>query len=184
MDKEKIAAGVRLLLEGVGEDAGRSGLADTPSRVAEMFEEILGGTHQAAQLSPGIPEEMSNDLIIIRDISFYSLCEHHLLPFFGKVHIAYLPQNKKVAGFSGLTRIVDVYARRLQIQERFTYQIADTIMESLTPRGVIVLVEAQQLCVSMRGSKKNEVRTRTQAIRGDIPLDRLQISRFFESSIS
>ncbi len=180
MDRKKIAEGVRLILEGIGEDPDREGLRETPRRVSEMLPEILGGTNQMPQLEAGISEEVGDDMILIKDIPFYSVCEHHLLPFFGRVHLAYIPRENRVAGFSTLTRLVDVYARRLQIQERLTHQIARELMESLQPEGVLVVVEAQQLCVSMRGSKKDTARTVTQAILGKISLDRLQINRLFD----
>jgi GTP cyclohydrolase I len=175
MDLNKISEGIRLVLEGIGEDISREGLTETPKRVAEMFQEILQGIHQEPHLTAGISEEVSDDLIVIRDIPFYSMCEHHLLPFFGKIHIAYIPQSNKVTGFSSLTRLVDVFAHRLQIQERLTRQIADAIMDFLNPKGVLVFVEAQQLCVSMRGSKKDAVRTVTKSVKGDVSSDCLEI---------
>ncbi len=169
MDFKKIEEGVRLLLEGIGEDLSREGLQDTPRRVAEMCTEIFSGIAQSPQLEIGfVDAELENDPVIIRNISFYSVCEHHLLPFFGKVHIAYVPANRKVAGFSSLVRIVETFARRPQIQERLTTQIAEAILKNLQPEGVIVRVEAQQLCVSMRGQRKDEVITVTEAIRGTL----------------
>ncbi len=180
MDLEKIARGIRLVLEGVGEDLQREGLQETPRRVAEMLRELLDGMEQKPVLEAGFAEEVGGDMILVKDIPFYSLCEHHLLPFFGKVHLAYIPKNNRVTGFSSLTRLVDVFARRLQIQERMTQQIADAVMENLQPQGVLVVVEAQQLCVSMRGSKKDTVRTVTQAIRGEISLDRVRLTRLFQ----
>ncbi len=179
MDSAKIAEGVRLILEGVGEDLKREGLSETPERVSEMLSEILGGTNQHAELEAGFSEEVADDIILLKNILFYSMCEHHLLPFFGKVHIAYVPKDNRVAGFSSLTRIVNIFSRRLQIQERLTHQIANTLMEYLQPVGVLVMVEAQQLCVSMRGSKKDSVRTVTQAIRGEISLERLKINELY-----
>jgi GTP cyclohydrolase I len=175
MDLPKINEGIRLVLEGIGEDITREGLKETPKRVAEMYQEVLQGIHQKPQLAPGFSEEVSDDLIVLRDIPFYSMCEHHLLPFFGKVHIAYVPQSNRVTGFSSLTRLVDVFAQRLQIQERLTRQIADAIMEFLDPKGVLVIVEAQQLCVGMRGNKKDSVRTVTQSVKGNISTDCLDI---------
>ncbi|OGB68220.1 MAG: hypothetical protein A2Y94_15850 [Caldithrix sp. RBG_13_44_9] len=121
---------------------------------------------------------MADDLIVIRDIPFYSLCEHHLLPFFGKVHLAYIPRQNKVSGFSAITRLVDIFSRRLQIQERLTRQIANALMQFLDPRGVLVIVDAQQLCVSMRGTKKDSVRTVTRATRGEISPDCLPLLGF------
>jgi GTP cyclohydrolase I len=179
MDHQKIEKGVRLILEGVGENPAREGLRETPQRVAEMFEEILEGVSKKWEVKAGISEKFDDDIIIIKDIPFYSMCEHHLLPFFGKIHLGYLPKNNKVAGFSSITRLINIFARRLQIQERLTHQIADSLMRDLDPRGVVVIIEAQQLCVSMRGSKKDSARTITQAIRGDVPLDRLSMSKLF-----
>lgn len=177
MDLQKISHGVRLILEGAGEDIHREELQKTPQRVAEMLQEILNGIHRKPELEAGISETVGDDVISIKDIPFYSMCEHHLLPFFGKVHIAYIPRENRVAGFSSIARVVEIFARRLQIQERFTYQIADTIMEALNPQGVLVLVQAQQLCVSMRGTNKDSVRTETQALRGDMPIDKLHLHR-------
>jgi GTP cyclohydrolase I len=178
MDLQKINKGIQLILEGIGEDISREGLKETPARVAEMYQEIFQGLGQNPQLNAGFSEEVSDDLIVLRDIPFYSMCEHHLLPFFGKVHIAYVPQSNKVTGFSSLTKLVDIFAKRLQIQERLTRQIADTMMEYLDPKGVLVIVEAQQLCVSMRGTKKDSVRTVTKSVKGEISSDCLQILGF------
>lgn len=179
MDTAKIAEGVRLILEGAGEDTDREGLRETPRRVAEMLTEILAGTDREPAVEAGFTADVGDDLITIKDIPFYSMCEHHLLPFFGKVHIAYIPRQNRVAGFSALTRLVDVFARRLQIQERMTHQIADALMAQLNPLGVIVVAEARQLCVSMRGSKKETVVTVTQAVRGDIAPERLKLNELF-----
>jgi GTP cyclohydrolase I len=181
MDRKKIEQGVRLILEGIGEDVTRPGLQKTPQRVAEMLEEILAGYAQNPTIQPDISEPMENNVVEIRDISFYSMCEHHLLPFFGKVHIAYIPEGNRVAGFSAFARLVNTFAQRLQIQERMTNQIADAIMEQLKPQGVLVVVEAQQLCVSMRGPKQTEVRTRTRALRGEFSA---QIQSLVESSLT
>ncbi len=175
MDLKKIEQGIRLFLEGIGEDVQREGLQDTPRRVAEMCREIFSGIGQQPQLDIGfVDARLENDPVVIRNISFYSMCEHHLLPFFGKVHIAYVPANRKVAGFSSLVRIVETFARRPQIQERLTTQIADAILENLQPAGVLVRVEARQLCVSMRGLRKDEVVTVTEAVRGNVPTERLR----------
>lgn len=179
MNPEKIQKGVQLILEGIGEDLNREGLRNTPERVAEMFEEILEGVNREPEITAGISEEINDDIIFLKDIPFYSMCEHHLLPFFGKVHIAYMPNANKVAGFSTITRTVTLLSRRLQIQERFTNQIADMLMQKLAPKGVVIYVEAQHLCVSMRGSKKEGVKTITQSVRGEIPLQRLQVSGIF-----
>ena len=166
MDKDKIKAAVRMLLEGIGEDPDRQGLTETPERVARMCEEIFGGLYE----DPGehlakqffAPE---SELVIEKDIVFYSTCEHHLLPFFGKVHIAYIPDGK-IAGLSKLPRTVEAFARRPQIQEQMTVQIADAIERYLSPKGVMVMVEAEHTCMTMRGVKKPGVMTVTTATRG------------------
>jgi len=166
VDREKIMDAVRLLLEGIGEDPDREGLIDTPERVARMCEEIFSGQSQGPgeHLSKQFPAPDS-ELVIEKDIVFYSICEHHLLPFFGKVHIAYIPDGK-VAGLSKLPRTVEVFARRAQIQEQMTVQIADAIEHFLSPKGVIVLIEAEHTCMTMRGVKKPGVKTITTATRG------------------
>ena len=166
MDKAKIEEGVRLILEGVGENPAREGLVETPQRIFRMYEEILGGMNEDAgeHLSKTFTVKDSG-MVIEKDIVFYSMCEHHMLPFFGKVHIAYVP-NGKVAGLSKLARTVEVYARRLQLQEQMTCQIADAIMEYLKPKGVIVMVEAEHMCMTMRGVKKHGSMTETFECRG------------------
>jgi GTP cyclohydrolase I len=165
-DAGKIKEAVRLLLEGIGEDPRREGLVETPDRVAWMCLEMFGGADEdpGVHLSKQFPVEGS-ELVVERDIVFHSTCEHHLLPFFGKVHIGYIPDGK-VAGLSKLPRTVEVFARRLQIQERMTGQIADAICESLSPKGVIVVVEAEHTCMTMRGVKMPGVKTVTTAARG------------------
>ncbi len=154
IDGEKIERAVTLLLEGIGEDASREGLAETPSRIARMYEEIFAGIGKTPEeyLEKTFSAEGSG-MVIEKDIVFYSTCEHHLLPFYGKAHIAYLPDGK-VVGLSKLARAVEVYARRPQLQERLTVQIADALMEYLQPKGVIVMVEAEHMCMTMRGVKK------------------------------
>ncbi|MDR2672773.1 MAG: GTP cyclohydrolase I FolE [Coriobacteriales bacterium] len=168
IDHAKIAAGVALILEGIGEDPDREGLVQTPQRVARMYTEILQGIDQdASELFATTFEEGHRELVLVRDIPFYSLCEHHLVPFFGMAHIAYLPgENGRICGLSKLARLVDIFARRLQVQERLTGQIASTLVEELKPAGVIVVVEAEHLCMSMRGVKKPGVKTVTSAVRG------------------
>lgn len=166
MDKEKIEAGVRLILEGIGEDAAREGLLDTPGRIARMYEELFAGMQENAAEHLQKTFAVENDGIVLeKDIVFYSVCEHHMLPFYGKAHIAYIPDGR-VAGLSKLARTVEVYARRLQIQERMTGQIADAIMEHLKPKGVMVVVEAEHMCMTMRGVKKPGSSTMTLASRG------------------
>ena len=166
IDQEKIKQGVRLLLEGIGEDPSREGLADTPDRVARMYGEIFGGMEESAgeHLSKVFTAENAG-IVLERDITFYSTCEHHLMPFYGKAHIAYLPQGK-VAGLSKLARTVEVFARRLQIQEQMTGQIAESIMKYLKPQGVMVMVEAEHMCMTMRGVKKPGSRTVTLSKQG------------------
>lgn len=166
IDQEKIKQGVRLLLEGIGEDVSREGLADTPDRVARMYEEIFSGMEEDAgeHLSKVFATENAG-VVLEKDIVFHSTCEHHMMPFYGKAHIAYLPQGK-VVGLSKLARTVEVYARRLQIQERMTGQIADAVMEHLQPWGVMVILEAEHMCMTMRGVKKPGTGTVTVAVRG------------------
>ena len=168
MDVEKIEAGVRLILEGVGEDPNREGLVKTPGRVARMYEECLAGMQEnPAQHFETTFDEHHEDMVLVHDIPFYSLCEHHMVPFFGKAHVAYIPdKDGHICGISKLARLVDVYARRLQVQERLTSQVADTLMEQLRPQGVIVVMEAEHLCMSMRGVKKPGAKTTTSAVRG------------------
>lgn len=170
MDTRKIEKGVRMILEGISEDPDRDGLKKTPQRFAKMCEEIFGGMGQESGLDIGFAEDVSaGDIITIKDITFHSMCEHHLLPFFGKVDIVYAPQNNRVAGFSDIARIVDIYAQRLQLQERLGRQIADEMMRSLEPAGAMVRISATQLCASMRGSHKKDMMTITEVIRGKLP---------------
>lgn len=166
MDKEKIKEGVRLMLEGIGEDITREGLLETPDRIARMCEEIYGGLGQEADehLAKQFTVD-NNDMVIEKDITFYSTCEHHLLPFYGKAHIGYIP-NGKVVGLSKLARTVDVYARRPEIQEKMTGLIADALERCLNPQGVIVMLEAEHMCMTMRGIKKPGTKTVTMVVRG------------------
>lgn len=166
MDKEKIEAGVRMILEGIGEDRNREGLRETPERIARMYEEIFAGSFEDAGVHLQKTFSVSNnDIVLEKDIVFFSTCEHHMMPFYGKAHIAYIPDGK-VVGLSKLARTVEVFARRLQIQEQMTGQIADTIMQHLKPKGVLVMVEAEHMCMTMRGVKKPGSRTLTLASRG------------------
>lgn len=180
INKEKIEKAIKLLLEGIGEDATRPGLIETPERVARMYEEILSGYDDSAErhLEKTFPVTESG-MILEKDIQFYSLCEHHLLPFFGKAHIAYIPVDE-VVGISKLARTVEVFARRLQIQERMTGQIADAIAKNLKTKGVMVLVEAEHMCVSMRGIKKGGSKTVTIATRGCFENDQNLRETFFK----
>lgn len=166
VDQEKIREAVRLLLEGIGEDVNREGLAETPDRVARMYEELcLGMGEDAREPLSKVFSVDKNELVVEKDITFYSMCEHHMLPFYGKAHIAYVP-NGKVVGLSKLARTVEIYARRLQIQEKMTGQIADDIMKYLAPQGVMVVLEAEHMCMTMRGVKKPGSKTISIAVRG------------------
>lgn len=180
VDLKKIEQAVTLLLEGIGEDVNREGLKDTPNRIARMYEEIYKGMDEDAEehLSKTF-SVASNEIVVVKDITFYSTCEHHLMPFYGKVHIAYLPDGK-VVGLSKLARTVEVYARRPQIQEQMTTQIAEAIMEHLKPQGVMVMVEAEHLCMTMRGVEKPGSQTVTMATRGCFQTDSRLQQYFFE----
>ncbi len=168
MDMDKIEQGVRMILEGVGEDPNREGLLETPARVARMYQECFAGLHQDPAVHfETLFDEHHNEMVIVHDIPFYSMCEHHLVPFFGKAHIAYIPsKDGKICGISKLARLVEVFARRPQVQERLTSQVADTLVEQLNPCGVAVVMEAEHLCMSMRGVKKPGAKTLTKATRG------------------
>lgn len=172
MDKEKIERAVRDILEAIGEDPEREGLKETPKRVANMYEEIFSGISENPEQHLKIFNEPGNDeLVIVRDIPLYSMCEHHLLPFVGKAHIAYIPNNGKIIGISKLARIVNTYARRLQVQERLTAEVADFIYTKLDAKSVAVIVEAEHLCMTMRGVRAAGAKTETSALRGYIRKD-------------
>lgn len=179
IDQEKIKQAAALFLEGIGEDPNRPGLVDTPDRIARMSRELFAGLEQTAALplSRCFPVEQ-NTLLVERDITFYSVCEHHLLPFYGKVHIGYLPDGK-VVGLSKLARTVEVFARRPQIQEQLTSQIAAALMEELKPQGVMVLVEAEHMCMTMRGIQKPGSKTVTVAALGCFEGNDALQNRFF-----
>ena len=179
MNKRKIEKAVKMILEAVGEDPQRDGLKDTPKRVADFYEEIFAGLNENPQKQLKLYSAPNRDeMIITKDIFFHSLCEHHLLPFFGKAHIAYIPSDNKITGFSRLVRVVEVLARRPQLQERLTAQVADTLMEVLMPKGVLVVIEAEQMCLTMRGLKKPGSMTITSAIRGILRKDALRKEAF------
>lgn len=166
MDRKKIEEGVRLILSGVGEDLERPGLKDTPVRVAKMFEEIFSGLEASGDdLLKPIEGESHEEMVLLKDIPFYSVCEHHLLPFIGRAHIAYIPAGK-IVGLSELPRTLEHLASRPQVQERLTAQLADMIMTRLKPKGCMVVIDAEHLCMSMRGIKKPGSRTVTSAVRG------------------
>lgn len=179
LDKYKIEQAVRLFLEGIGENPDREGLIDTPSRVSNMCEELFAGLNTSAEshLSKTFTADTSG-LVVEKDITFYSLCEHHLLPFYGKVHIGYVPDGK-VVGLSKLARTVEVYARRAQIQEQLTTQIAEAVMEYLNPKGVAVMIEAEHMCMSMRGIKKPGSVTVSLECRGIMNEDSGLMDTFF-----
>lgn len=172
MDKEKIEKAVKEILIAVGEDPNRAGLKETPRRVAKMYEEMFAGLSQDPRQHLKLFDEKSNDeMVIVRDIPFSSMCEHHLLPFVGKAHIAYIPSNNKIIGLSKLARIVDNFAKRPQVQERLTHDIADFLDESLSPKGVAVIIEAEHMCMSIRGARASGSKTQTSALRGIIRSD-------------
>lgn len=180
MNSEKIKEGVRLILEGIGEDLNREGLVETPDRIAKMYEEIAGGyTDDAKKHLQKRFTVDNNDIVMEKDIMFYSMCEHHMLPFFGKVAIAYIP-NGEVVGLSKFARTVEVYAKRLQLQERLAAQIADAFMEELNPKGVMVHIEAEHMCMSMRGIKKPGTKTVTVITRGEFEKNKDLQDRFFQ----
>lgn len=167
MDKQRIEAAVREILLAIGEDPQREGLIETPRRVAQMYEEIFGGlTEDPHQHLKIFSETASDEMVTVRNIPLYSLCEHHLLPFTGQAHIAYLPSDGAILGLSKLARIVNVFARRPQVQERLTAQIADFLYESLRPKGIAVVIEAEHLCMTMRGIRAAGAVTQTSALRG------------------
>ncbi len=168
MDKEKIVKAVEMILEAVGEDPKREGLVGTPKRVANMYAELFGGLNQHANkhLQTCFVEDGHDEIVLIKDVSFYSMCEHHLLPFYGKAHVAYLPSGGRIVGLSKLVRVIETVARRPQLQERLTSNVADIITEELKPKGVVVVVEAEHLCMSIRGVGKPGSITVTSAVRG------------------
>jgi len=170
IDLPRIERAVREILTAIGEDPDRDGLVDTPARVARAYAEQFSGLAQDPEDVLGTVFDAEYDeLILVRDIEVYSTCEHHLVPFFGRAHVAYIPNEKgQITGLSKLARLVDVYARRPQVQERMTSQIADALMRVLEPRGALVVIEAEHLCMSMRGVRKPGAKTVTSAVRGSI----------------
>ncbi|MBM4128884.1 MAG: GTP cyclohydrolase I FolE [Nitrospira sp.] len=167
MDIKKIEKGVRLILEGIGEDPDREGLRETPERVARLYEEIFAGLKTPTEeILKHIEGESHDEMVLLKDIPFYSICEHHLLPFIGKAHVAYIPSGGKIVGLSELVKAVEIIAKRPQVQERLTTQLADLIVERLKPKGAMVIIDAEHLCMSMRGIKKPGTRTVTSAVRG------------------
>ena len=172
MDKERIQNAVGEILIAVGEDPDREGLLETPKRVANMYEEIFAGLTEDPKQHIKLFNEQSNDeMVIVKDIPFYSMCEHHLLPFFGKAHIGYIPSDNKIIGLSKLARIVDNFAKKPQVQERLTSDIADFLNDNLQPKGVAVIMEAEHMCMTMRGARAAGSKTQTSALRGIMRTD-------------
>ena len=180
VDKQKVEQAIRLLLEGIGEDVNREGLLETPARVARMYEEIFGGFEEdeAVHLAKTFHAE-NNEMVLEKDITFYSMCEHHLMPFYGKAHVAYVPDGK-VVGLSKLARTVEVFAKRPQIQEQLTAQIADALMNDLGAKGAMVVIEAEHMCMTMRGVKKPGSKTVTLVKRGVFEEDTALQNTFFQ----
>ncbi|MEE8574075.1 MAG: GTP cyclohydrolase I FolE [Thermodesulfobacteriota bacterium] len=167
MNKKKIEKAVKDILKAIGEDTERDGLKGTPRRVAEMYEEVLSGMNRDPKDDLAVFFEKEHDeIILLKDIPLYSLCEHHLVPFMGRAHVAYIPADNRITGLSKIARVVDTLSRRLQVQERLTTGIAECIMKKLKPKGVLVVIEAEHLCISMRGVQKPGVITTTSAVRG------------------
>lgn len=180
IDKEKIRQAVTLLLEGIGEESGREGLRETPDRIARMYEELFDGMGKTpGQFLGKTFDTAGSGIVLEKDIVFYSVCEHHLLPFYGKAHVAYLPDGK-VVGLSKLARTVEIYARRPQIQEQLTAQIADALMMYLKPKGAVVMLEAEHMCMTMRGVKKPGTQTVTMETRGAFADDKILLEQFFQ----
>ncbi|WP_029452323.1 GTP cyclohydrolase I FolE [Clostridium algidicarnis] len=173
MDNERIENAVREILYAIGEDPDREGLLDTPKRMARMYEEIFSGLNEEPKkhLEVYFQEEQYEELVLIKDIPFYSVCEHHLVPFYGKAHVGYLPKGGRLTGLSKLARVVDSISKRPQLQERLTASIANAIVEKLDPYGVIVVIEAEHMCMTMRGVKKPGSKTITSAVRGTFATD-------------
>ncbi|MBI5360887.1 MAG: GTP cyclohydrolase I FolE [Planctomycetes bacterium] len=167
MDQQKIEKAIKLLLEGIGEDPNRAGLKETPQRVARMCEEIYLGINKDPKSVVKVLKSQDHDeIVLVKDIPFFSICEHHLLPFIGRAHVAYIPHSSRVTGISKLARVVEIISRRPQVQERLSTQIAEALMESLKPKGVMVVVEAEHLCMTMRGVKKPGSKIVTSVVRG------------------
>ena len=179
VNKAKIEEAVTMILEAIGEDVTREGLVETPARIARMYEEIFSGVDESSEeLMAKRFHEENTDMVLEKDIVFYSMCEHHLLPFFGKVHVAYIPDGE-VVGLSKLARTVDVYAKRPQLQERMTNQIADAIMNQLGAKGAMVMIEAEHMCMTMRGIKKPGSKTVTCVKRGDFEKNDTLVNDFY-----
>jgi len=187
MDIEKIKQAVRLFIEGIGDDPDREGVRHTPERVATMCQEIYAGIGvNPASVFTRLLSEVHDEIVLVKNIPFFSMCEHHLLPFIGKAHVAYLPDGNRISGLSKLARVVEIHAKRLQLQERLTTQVAETIMRALKPRGVMVVVEAEHLCMTMRGVKAPGSRTVTSVVRGlfrENPATRAEVMALMRDSL-
>jgi GTP cyclohydrolase I len=167
MDMQKIEAAVRSIIEAIGENPERKGIKETPKRVAKMYCELFKGLSESPEKVLGkVFYEDFNELVLVKDIPFFSICEHHMLPFYGKAHVAYLPDNRKVVGISKIVRLVEVFSRRMQLQERITNQVADAMMKILTPQGTMVVIEAEHMCMGMRGVQRPGTKIVTSAMRG------------------
>jgi len=167
MDKKKIERAIKDILEAIGEDPERDGLKNTPGRVADMYEEIFSGIHRDAEDEIRVFFEKEHDeIILLKGIPLYSICEHHIVPFVGKAHVAYIPGGNRITGLSKIARVVDTLSKRLQVQERLTTEVAESLMKKLKPKGVLVVIEAEHLCMSMRGVNKPGITTTTSAVRG------------------
>lgn len=172
VDLDKIAQGVRLILEGIGEDPDRDGLVKTPERVADFYAELTAGMWEdAIELVQPLPGDSHDEMVIVKDISIASVCEHHLAPFVGKCHIAYIPKGGRIVGLSKLARIAEIFSHRLQVQERLTQQIANTLFDALDPLGVMVVIEAEHTCMTLRGVKKPGAKTITSSVLGGFRRD-------------
>ncbi|MDD2190280.1 MAG: GTP cyclohydrolase I FolE [Eubacteriales bacterium] len=173
MDKERIEKAVRELLLAIGEDPDREGLIETPRRMSRMYEEVFSGLQEDPEkhLEIVFKDEKFDELVLVKDIPFYSMCEHHLVPFFGKAHVAYIPKNGRLTGLSKLARVLETVAKRPQLQERITATVADILMKHLDPSGVIVVIEAEHMCMTMRGVNKPGSKTITSAVRGTFKTD-------------
>ncbi|MEA1912350.1 MAG: GTP cyclohydrolase I FolE [candidate division WOR-3 bacterium] len=176
MDQKRVKRAIREIIKAIGEDPDREGLKRTPERVAKMFIDIFKGVNEEPEKAIKVYHSANYDeIIIIKGIPFYSFCEHHLLPFFGKVNIAYIPKDDKITGYANLVEVVEIFSQRLQLQERMTSQIADSIMKILKPMGAFVIIEARQLCLEMQGLKKQGETTVTSAIRGAFERERTRL---------
>jgi len=167
-----IEKGMRMILEGIGEDPERPGLLETPRRVADLYQEVFSGMGvDAMELLVPVEGETHDEMVLVKDIPMHSMCEHHLIPFVGVAHVAYIPENGRIVGLSKIARVLDIYARQPQVQERLTTQVAEAIMNGLSPQGVMVVIEAEHMCMSMRGVRKPNSMTVTSAVRGSFRRD-------------